>query len=98
MAELVIATKANQATLLPALLVASSVNESLGRPEIKFRFEEADTLPESDGKTIEFTAGGKEAYGTENVINELRTAFPFLRGKDEKQVIVLHDEDLYTTY
>lgn len=87
MAELVIAAKANQATLLPALLVASSVNESLERPEIKFRFEEVDVLPAGDGKTVEFIAGGNNAvYGTENVLNELRTTFPFLRGKDEKQV------------
>ncbi|KAK2756402.1 hypothetical protein FQN54_005294 [Arachnomyces sp. PD_36] len=86
MAELVIATKANQATLLPALLVAGSVNESLGRTEISFRYEDADTLPSGDGKTIEFTVEGKNAvFGSENVIKELRTTFPFLRGKDVKQ-------------
>lgn len=87
MAQLVIATKANPATSLPALLVATSVNESLGRPEIAIRFEEKDVLPAGDGKTVEFTAVGNNAvYGSENVIKELRTTFPFLKGKDEKQV------------
>jgi glutamyl-tRNA synthetase len=88
MAELAVATRANPATLLPALLVASSVNESLGRSEITIRYEDADVLPAGDGKTVEFTAGGNNAvYGSENAIKELRTTFPFLRGKDEKRVI-----------
>ena len=88
MAQLTLATRANPTTLLPALLVASSVNESLGRAEIAILLEEADVLSAGDGKTVEFTAGGRDSvYGSENVIKELRTTFPFLRGKDEKQVI-----------
>ena len=89
MSELTFATRANAASLLPALLVASSVNQSRPQQEIALVFEDVDILPSDDKATIQFTAAGQSpVYGSENVLKALRSFYPFLKSKDEKLVCV----------
>ncbi|CAK40405.1 probable glutamate--tRNA ligase, cytoplasmic [Aspergillus awamori] len=83
--KLNLATKANQASLLPVLLVATSINEARPTPVIAINFEDAAVLSEGEKAIVQFTgASGAPAYGTDNAIKELRASFPFLNGKDEK--------------
>ncbi|OJZ82191.1 glutamyl-tRNA synthetase [Aspergillus piperis CBS 112811] len=83
--KLSLATKANQASLLPVLLVATSINEARPTPVIAINFEDAAVLPEGEKAIVQFTgASGAPVYGTDNAIKELRASFPFLNGKDEK--------------
>ncbi|GLB01844.1 hypothetical protein AtubIFM57258_000254 [Aspergillus tubingensis] len=83
--KLSLATKANQASLLPVLLVATSINEARPTPVIAINFEDAAVLPEGQKAIVQFTgASGAPVYGTDNAIKELRASFPFLNGKDEK--------------
>lgn len=85
--KLSLATKANQASLLPVLLVATSINEARPTPVIAINFEDAAVLPEGEKAIVQFTgASGAPVYGTDNAIKELRASFPFLNGKDEKSV------------
>lgn len=85
--QLVVALRANSAALLPVLLVASSVNEARPSPVINIRYEDTALLQEGDKAIVQFTgASGTPVYGTENAIKELRATYPFLKGKDEKQV------------
>ncbi|KAL4788488.1 tRNA synthetases class I, catalytic domain-containing protein [Aspergillus varians] len=82
--QLTLATKANQAALLPVLLVATSVNEARPTPIIDVNFEDAAFLPRGDKATVELVgASGTPAYGP-NALQELRTTFPFLNSKEEK--------------
>ncbi|PWY74715.1 glutamyl-tRNA synthetase [Aspergillus eucalypticola CBS 122712] len=83
--KLSLATKANQASLLPVLLVATSINEARPTPVIAINFEDAAVLPEGEKAIVQFTgASGAPVYGTDYAIKELRASFPFLNGKDEK--------------
>ncbi|PYH36948.1 glutamate--tRNA ligase GUS1 [Aspergillus neoniger CBS 115656] len=83
--KLSLATKANQASLLPVLLVATSINEARPTPVIAINFEDAAVLAEGEKAIVQFTgASGAPVYGTDNAIKELRASFPFLNGKDEK--------------
>lgn len=85
--QLVVALRAHHASLLPVLLIATSVNEARPSPVINIRYEDTALLQEGDKAIIQFTgAGGSPVYGTENAIKELRATYPFLKGKDEKQV------------
>ncbi|KAL1970822.1 hypothetical protein VTN77DRAFT_2656 [Rasamsonia byssochlamydoides] len=81
--QLVLASGANPATILPVSLIATSVNEARPDPVIAIRYENAPTL--ADGSSVvEFTgASGTPVYGTDNAIKELRATFPFLKGKNE---------------
>ncbi|KAL4801618.1 tRNA synthetases class I, catalytic domain-containing protein [Aspergillus unguis] len=82
--QLTLATKANQAVLLPILLVATSVNEARPAPVIAINYEDAATLPRGDKATVEFTgASGFPVYGLD-ALQELRTSFPYLNSKEEK--------------
>ncbi|PWY79615.1 glutamyl-tRNA synthetase [Aspergillus heteromorphus CBS 117.55] len=83
--QLTLATRANQAALLPVLLVATSINEARPTPVITITYEDAAVLSQGDKAIVQFTgASGTPAYGTQNAIQELRNSFPFLKGKDEK--------------
>jgi glutamyl-tRNA synthetase len=85
--SLTLATKANQAALLPVLLVATSVNEARPSPIIAIKYEDAATLQQGDKAIVEFIgASGSPAYGAQNALQELRTTFPFLNSKEEKLV------------
>ncbi|KAL2825945.1 tRNA synthetases class I, catalytic domain-containing protein [Aspergillus cavernicola] len=83
--RLTLATKANQAALLPVLLVATSVNEARPTPIITINYEDAATLQQGDKAIVEFIGfNGTPAYGAQNALQELRTTFPFLNSKEEK--------------
>lgn len=85
--QLSLAARANQAELLPVLLVATSINAARPQPVINITYEDAAELSEGDKAVVKFTgANGTPAYGTEKAIAELRASFPFLTSKDEKLV------------
>lgn len=84
MATLNIASKANQATTFPALLVAHYAKEVDPNSSINVNFEEVDTLKAQENATVEITVGtGTPAYGSEKVIGVLVEAYPFLQGKND---------------
>lgn len=87
MATLNIASKANQATIFPALLVAHYAKEADPNSSIGVKFEEVDTLKAGDNATVEIVVGsGTSTYGSEKVINGLVEAYPFLQGKHDALV------------
>ena len=87
MAMLNIASKANQATTFPALLVAHYAKEADPNSSINVNFEEVDTLKPRDSATVEIAVGtGTSAYGSEKVIDVLIEAYPFLQGKNDTLV------------
>ena len=87
MATLNIASKANQATTFPALLVAHYANEADPNSSVKVNFEEVDSLQTEDNSAVEFVVGsGTSTYGSEKVINGLVEIYPFLRGKHDASV------------
>lgn len=85
--QLTLASRANQAELLPVLLVATSINEARPSPVIAITYEDTALLHEGEKAVVQFTgASGTPVYGTEKAIQELRANFPFLNSKDEKIV------------
>ncbi|BCR90988.1 glutamate--tRNA ligase GUS1 [Aspergillus chevalieri] len=83
--QLTLASQANQAELLPVLLVATSVNAARPSPVIAINYENTALLHEGEKAVVQFTgASGSPVYGTEKAIQELRANFPFLNSKDEK--------------
>ena len=87
MATLNIASKANQATTFPALLVAHYAKEADPNSSINVNFEEVETLKAQENATVEVTVGtGTSAYGFEKVIDVLAEAYPFLQGKNDTLV------------
>lgn len=87
MATLNIASKANQATTFPALLIAHYVNEADPNSSVKVNFEEVDTLKTEDNLTVEIVVGsGTSTYGSKKVIDGLVETYPFLRGNHDASV------------
>ena len=87
MATLNIASKANQATTFPALLVAHYANEADPNSSVKVDFEEVDSLKTEGSSTVEIVVGsGISTYGSEKVIDSLVETYPFLRGKHDASV------------
>ena len=83
--RLVVADRANQASTLPALLIATSINES--SPTVDIVHEESDLLKEGDKAVVQLTgSSGSSVFGAENAIKALLSEFPFLKAKDEKAV------------
>ena len=90
MTTLHIASKANQATTLPALLVASYVKESAKDAAVDIRFEELESLKSEYKASVELVLGSATpVYGSEQSIHNLVKAFPFLRGKNENLVRIV---------
>lgn len=88
--KLTLASKANQAALLPVLLVATSINEARPTPIISISYEDTAVLEQTDKAVVQFTGvSGSPVSGTENAIQELRKNFPFLNAKDEKLVRIV---------
>ncbi|KAL4927772.1 glutamate--tRNA ligase GUS1 [Aspergillus undulatus] len=81
--QLTLATKANQAALLPILLVATSVNEARPTPIIAVNYEDAASLERGDKAIVEFVGANGPVYGAK-ALEELRATFPFLNSKEEK--------------
>ena len=87
MATLNIASKANQATTFPALMVAHYAKEADPKSSINVKLEEVDALKAGDNATVEFVVGsGTSTYGSEKVINCLVEAYPFLQSKHDTLV------------
>lgn len=85
--QLTVATRANQALILPVLLVATSINEARPTPVISITYEDTALLHEGENAIVQFIGvSGKPVFGTQNAIQELCNNFPFLSGKDDKQV------------
>lgn len=87
MATLNIASKAHQATTVPALVVAQYANEADPNASISINFEEVEELRSGDKAAVELIVGsGSSFYGFEHAIGGLVEAYPFLQGKNEKSV------------
>ncbi|KAI9933287.1 hypothetical protein ASPWEDRAFT_53076 [Aspergillus wentii DTO 134E9] len=83
--QLSLATRANQALLLPVLFVATSINEARPSPVITITYEDTAVLNEGENAVVQFTgASGTPVFGTQKVIEELRNSFPYLTSKDDK--------------
>ena len=90
MVALKIATKANQASTLPALLVADYTTKCDPNVSLEVTFENTDTLKSGDNAPVELTLGNSvSTFGCERAIDELNSAHPFLLGKKENIVSVL---------
>lgn len=92
MATVNVASKANQATTFPALLVAHYAKEADPNSSIDVKFEEVETLNAGDNATVEIIVGsGTSTYGAEKVIEGLVEAYPFLQGKLDSLVGLYED-------
>ena len=87
MATLTVASKANQASTLPALLVATFAKESDPNVSMNVNFEDVDVLKSDSLASVELTRENlSSVYSCEKVINELLSFYPFLQGKTTKLV------------
>ena len=87
MMTLNVASRANQATTLPIVLIANYVNESEHNASVNISFEEAETLKSGDKAVIEWTDGsGKSKYGFAHVTDSIVEAYPFLQEKLEDRI------------
>ncbi|MCJ1398874.1 hypothetical protein MMC11_002075 [Xylographa trunciseda] len=72
MATLHIASKANQATSIPALLVATLANNKDPNASITIDFQDAETLQSGSKESVEFVPkSGDSIHGSENVVSYL---------------------------
>ncbi|MCJ1467515.1 hypothetical protein MMC07_006140 [Pseudocyphellaria aurata] len=82
-----IASKANQAITLPALLVAFYVKEFCPNASITANFDEVEILNAGDGASVELIFGNDSPiYGPEKVIEKFLVAYPSITGKHENLV------------
>ena len=89
MASVVVASKANQATTLPAVLIAQYAAESDPNANIQIKYEEVDRLKAGDDAAIEVTIGTEPSkYGSHDAIKSLSVVYPFLKGKNIESVIL----------
>ncbi|KAJ6107580.1 Glutamyl/glutaminyl-tRNA synthetase class Ib [Penicillium sp. IBT 18751x] len=79
---LTVATRANHAALLPVVLIATSINEARPTPVITINYEDSAVLEEGEKAIVQLTTGSKSVFGTIQAVEELRTQFPYLAGKD----------------
>ena len=87
MAALHIATKANQATTVPVLLVATYVNKTDPNAAIDTKFEEVESVKSGTETSVKFVVvNGAPAYGFQEVLNSLPATYPALFGKYENPV------------
>ena len=88
MASVVVASNANQATTLPAVLIAQYAAESDPNANIQIKHEEVDRLKAGDDAAIEVTIGTEPSkHGIKDVVESLFIAYPFLKGKNSVLVI-----------
>lgn len=83
---LTISSKANQATTLPVLLVASWVNESSPKEAIIVKFEEVEVLGSSDSAVELIVGDGSPIHGSSNCLEKLAQEYPFLQEKHDAHV------------
>ncbi|KAL9016666.1 MAG: hypothetical protein Q9185_005993 [Variospora sp. 1 TL-2023] len=87
MAALTIASKANQAMTLPALLVAQYAREADPNVKIVIEFKDVEVLDSSEKSELEFAMTGKPpVFASSQAIRELLQGFPFWQGHSEDLV------------
>ncbi|KAL8929571.1 MAG: hypothetical protein Q9208_001240 [Pyrenodesmia sp. 3 TL-2023] len=88
MASLTIASKANQATTLPALLIAENAKNSDPNAKIDINFQDVETLQnaEKSGLGLEISENSS-MYSPRQVIRELLRLFAFWQGKNEDLIL-----------
>jgi glutamyl-tRNA synthetase len=84
--DLTVATRGTHAALLPAVLIATSINEARPTPVINIKYEDTALLNEGDKAVLQLSTAGKSVFGTIPVIQELCNHFPYLVGKDASVV------------
>ncbi|KAL8757507.1 MAG: hypothetical protein Q9184_004187 [Pyrenodesmia sp. 2 TL-2023] len=88
MVALTIASKANQATTLPALLVAENANDFEPNAKIDIKFQDVETLQNADKSGLELEISDKSSvYSPTEVIRELLRLFAFWQGKNDNLVL-----------
>jgi glutamyl-tRNA synthetase len=87
MATLNIASKANQATSLPSLLVATRVNHLDPKANITINVHDTETVKSGSGEAAELTLETTSpVYSTDDVVATLLKTYPFLQGTHEDLV------------
>ena len=87
MAALIIASKANQATTLPTLLIAARANESDPNAKINIKFQEVDNLQDEGGATLKLVTGtSAPILGAEEIIARLVSNYASLHEEQEDLV------------
>jgi glutamyl-tRNA synthetase len=86
MATLEIATKANQASTLPALLIAAHANEKNPNAKINLHFVDSDKLPASSSGIQLKLADGTGIDGVEHIITHLQ-AYDTLKNSANKALV-----------
>ncbi|KAI4283262.1 MAG: hypothetical protein L6R35_005230 [Caloplaca aegaea] len=87
MAALTIASKANQAITLPALLVAQYAREADPNVKIVIEFKDVEVLDSPEKSELEFVITSKPpVFASSQVIRELLQGFPFWQGHSEDLV------------
>ena len=93
MSTLNVASKANQATTLPALLVVHYIKECDPSVSIDIKIEDVDTLKSGDKASIELAQGSSSSiYGCKEIIDELLNTYSFLQAKNENTVSATTDK------
>ena len=87
MATLNVASKASQATFLPALLIATHANEIDPNASINIKYHEVDNFKSGDAAAVELTMGtDSPVYGCKQAAHKLLEAYPVLLGKNQDPV------------
>ena len=87
MATLKIASKANQATTFPSLLVASLIKEFDPKTRFSVQFEDDGVLRSRGDEVVGLTLGDDESiYGLEKVLDKLLYSHSVLGSKDNDLV------------
>ena len=90
MTTLNVASKANQASTLPALLVAAFVRETNSDATLKINYEDVDILKSGDNASVELVKENNDSIcGSKDVIEELLSTYSSLQGKHENLVSVI---------
>ena len=96
MTTLNVASKANQASTLPALLLATFVRETNSDATLKISYEDVDILKSGDNASVEIVQEDKASiYGSKDVIEELLSTYSSLQEKHENLVRVVKSHLLY---
>lgn len=82
-----IASKANQATTFPALLVASYAQETSKNGTVNIKFDEVESLKTGEQISVKTVAGtDAPVHGPESAISKLIATFDTLKSKHESLV------------
>ncbi|KAL8902481.1 MAG: hypothetical protein Q9207_004679 [Kuettlingeria erythrocarpa] len=88
MAALTIASKANQAITLPALLIVEYAKASDPNAKIDIQFEDVEILENAEKSGLDLKVSGRSSvYQSTQAIRELLRSFAFWRGKNDDVVL-----------